>query len=151
MIKDKIKTDQLQALKNKDSARVNILRYILSKIQNQEINTQKELTEEEGINTLRKIAKELKESLEAAQNANRQELVNQAEAELEIVSAYLPKELSEEELKKEIEKLISQNQELYNKNPKAIMGICIKALKSKADSSRIISIINSLSPVLPAS
>lgn len=143
MIKDKIKTDQLQALKNKDSARVNILRYILSKIQNQEINTQKELTEEEGINTLRKIAKELKESLEAAQKANRQELVNQAKAELEIVSAYLPKELSDEELKKEVEKVISQNQELYNKNPKAIMGVCIKSLKSKADSSRIINILNS--------
>ena len=144
MIKDKIKTDQLQALKNNDTARVTILRYILSKIQNQEIDKQKELTEEEGVNTLRKIAKELKESLDAAEKAGRQDLVNQAKAELEIVSSYLPKELSDDQLKKEVEKLIIQNQELYDKNPKAIMGICIKALKSKADSSRIINILNSL-------
>ena len=104
MIKVKIKTDQLQALKNNDTARVNILRYILSKIQNQEINKQKELMEEEVVDILRKVAKELK---------------------------------------KEVDKLIIQNQVLYDKNPKAIMGICIKALKSKADSSRIIAILNS--------
>ncbi len=144
MIKDKIKTDQLQALKNHDAARVNILRYILSKIQNQEINKQKGLTEEEEVNTLRKIVKELKETLDAAEKAGRQELADQAKKELAIVSAYLPKELSDEELKKEVEKLIIQNQELYDKNPKAIMGVCIKALKSKADSSRIISILNLL-------
>lgn len=143
MIKDKIKTDQLQALKNQDTARVNILRYILSKIQTLEINKQKELTEEEGVETLRKIAKELKESLVAAEKADRQELVDQAKNELEIVSGYLPEELSDDQLKKEVEKLISQNQELYDKNPKAIMGICIKSLKSKADSSRIIAILNS--------
>jgi len=145
MIKDKIKADQLQALKNKDTARVNILRYILSKIQNQEINKQKELTEEEKINTLFKIAKELKESLEAAQKAGRQELINQARTELEIVSAYLPKELTDdEELKKEIKNLIAQNQDLYDKNPKAIIGVCVKTLKFKASSSRIITILNSL-------
>lgn len=144
MIKDKIKTDQLQALKNNDTACVNILRYILSKIQNKEIDKQKELTEEEGVDTLRKIAKELQEALSAAEKAGRQELVKQAKAELEIVSGYLPKELSDDQLKKEVEKLITQNQELYDKNPKSLMGICIKALKSKADSSRIIAILNSL-------
>ncbi len=143
MIKDKIKTDQLQALKNNDKARVNILRYILSKIQTLEINKQKELTEEEGQDALRKVAKELKESLEAAQKASRPDLAGQAEQELEIVSSYLPKELSDEELKKEVEKLIAENQEIYDKNPKSLMGICIKALKSKADSSRIVAILNS--------
>ena len=145
MIKDKIKTAQLQALKNKDQARVNILRYILSKIQNQEINTQKTPTEQEEIDIIRKISKELKESLEAAEKANRQDLINQAKLELDIVSSYLPKELTDDQLKKEVEKLIVQNQELYNKNPKAIMGVCIRTLKSKADSSRIIAILNSKS------
>ncbi len=143
MIKDKIKSDQLQALKNKDSARVNILRYILSKIQNQEINVQKELTEEEEIDVLQKIKKELRESLEAAEKTGRKDLIAQAKNELEIVSTYLPEELTEEELKAEVKKLIAQNQDLYDKNPKALIGICIKTLKSKADSSRIISILNS--------
>ena len=134
----------MSALKNSDPARVNILRYILSKIQTQEINTQKTLTEDEEMNILRKIARELKESLDAAEKAGRQELINQAKSELEIVTSYLPKELSDDDLKKEVTRIIAENQELYNKNPKAIMGVCIKQLKSKADSSRIIAVINSL-------
>jgi uncharacterized protein YqeY len=145
MIKDQIKKDQLQALKNKDQARVNILRYILSKIQNQEIATQKNLTENEEIAVLQKIKKELNESLASGEKAGRQELISQAKAELAVVSSYLPPELSDEQLKKEIEKLIAQNQELYQKNPKALIGLCIKSLKNVADSSRIIAILNSLS------
>ena len=145
MIKDQIKKDQLQALKNKDQARVNILRYILSKIQNQEIATQKNLTENEEIAVLQKIKKELNESLASGEKAGRQELISQAKAELAVVSSYLPPELSDEQLKKEIEKLIAQNQELYQKNPKALIGLCIKSLKNVADSSRIIAVLNSLS------
>ena len=145
MIKDQIKRDQLQALKNKDQARVNILRYILSKIQNKEIETQKALIESEEIAVLQKIKKELNESLASGEKAGRQELITQAKTELAVVSSYLPPELSEEQLKKEVEKLIAQNQELYQKNPKALIGLCIKNLKNVADSSRIIAVLNSLS------
>jgi len=132
------------ALKDGDQARLNILRYILAKIQNQEIAKQKELNDEETTAVLQKQVKELKETLEAAEKANRAELIAQAKTELAIVGDYLPKQLSDEELKKEVEKIVSENQELYQKNPKAVIGTCMKQLKSKADSQRIINIINSL-------
>ena len=142
MIKQTIKQDQLAALKTGDQARLNILRYILAKIQNQEIAKQKELNDEETTAVLQKQVKELKETLEAAEKANRAELIAQAKTELAIVGDYLPKQLSDEELKKEVEKIVSENQELYKKNVKAIIGVCMKQLKSKADSSRIISLLN---------
>ena len=144
MIKQTIKQDQVAALKAGDQARLNILRYILAKIQNQEIAKQKELNDEETTAVLQKQVKELKETLEAAEKANRAELIAQAKTELAIVGGYLPKQLSDEELKKEVEKIVSENQELYQKNPKAVIGTCMKQLKSKADSQRIINIINSL-------
>jgi len=144
MIKQTIKQDQLTALKTGDQARLNILRYILAKIQNQEIAKQKELSDEETIAILQKQVKELKETLEAAEKAIRPELIAQAKTELAIVGGYLPKQLSDEELKKEVDKIVSENQELYQKNPKAVIGICMRQLKSKADSSRIINILNSL-------
>ena len=130
-------------MKTGDQARLNILRYILAKIQNQEIAKQKELTDEEVITVLQKQVKELKESLQAAEKAGRQELVVQSKSELKIVSAYLPQQFSDEQLKKEVEKIIAQNQELYQKNPKAIIGICVKQLKSRTDTQKIINIINS--------
>lgn len=142
MIKQTIKQDQVAALKDGDQARLNILRYILAKIQNQEIAKQKELNDEETTAVLQKQVKELKETLEAAEKANRAELIAQAKTELAIVGGYLPKQLSDEELKKEVEKIVSENQELYQKNPKAIIGTCMRQLKSKADSSRIISLLN---------
>ena len=144
MTKNRLKQDQIAALKTGDQARLNILRYILAKIQNQEIAKQKELTDEEINQVLQKQVQELNESLEAAKKAGREELIQQAKTELKIVSFYLPKQLSDEELKKEIETIIKNNQELYQKNPKAIIGICICQLQSKADSKRIINIINTL-------
>ena len=144
MIKAKIKQDQIQALKAGDRTKLNILRYILAKIQNQEISKQKELTDEQTIEVLQKQVKEIKETLEAAEKAGRPEMVNQSKTELEIVSAYLPKQLSDEELKKEIKKIIAGNQALCQKNPKAIIGLCVKQLKFKAETSRIITVINLL-------
>jgi uncharacterized protein YqeY len=64
-------------------------------------------------------------------------LVDSNKKQLSIVSEYLPAEISDEELKSEIEKIIKDNQSLYDNNPKAIIGICMKLLKSKAGPSRI--------------
>lgn len=142
MLKQKLQQEQINALKAKESVKVNILRYILSKIKNKEIEKKEELTDEEIIIIIKKIVKELKESIEAFKKGKREDLVKESEKQLEIVSLYLPKELSDEQIKEEIEKIIAQNKELYDKNPKAIIGICMKNLRSKADSERIMKILN---------
>lgn len=141
MLKQKLQEEQITALKSKDSQKLSVLRFILAQIKNKEIEKKGELTDEEIILVIKKIAKELKESIEAFKKGGREDLVKENEKQLEIVSSYLPKELSDEELKKEVEKIISQNQDLFNKNPKAIIGVCMKTLRSKADSSRIMKIL----------
>ncbi|OGK25292.1 hypothetical protein A3A46_03760 [Candidatus Roizmanbacteria bacterium RIFCSPLOWO2_01_FULL_37_13] len=156
MIKEKIISDQMAALKSHDQQRLSILRYILAQIKNKEIDKKpsntaasrekSDLTEEETISVLRKIAKELHESIEAAKLGKRDDLVLENQKQLEVVTAYLPKELSDEELKKEIEKIIEKNKELYDKNPKAVIGVCVKALKSKVDPARIVKILQSYKP-----
>lgn len=142
MLKQKLQQEQINALKAKESVKVNILRYILSKIKNKEIEKKEELTDEEIIIIIKKIVKELKESIEAFKKGKREDLVKESEKQLEIASLYLPKELSDEQIKEEIEKIIAQNKDLYDKNPKAIIGICMKNLRSKADSERIMKILS---------
>jgi len=144
MIKQTLKQDMIAAMKSQDHARLDILRYILAKIQNLEINKQKETTDDEVMAIMQKQIKELKETLEAAEKASRHDLADKAKSEITIVNAYLPKQLSDEELKKAVEKIIADNQELYQKNAKAIIGVAVRALKGKANSQRIISVINSL-------
>jgi hypothetical protein len=142
MLKQKLQEDQIIALKSGDHDKLNIIRFIISQIKNKEIEKRSELSDDEVILVLKKIAKELNESISAFEKGNRQDLVEENKKQLTIISQYLPQEISDEELKNEIKRIIQENQDLYQKNPKAIIGICIKQLKSKADSSRIIKILS---------
>ncbi|MDH7476021.1 MAG: GatB/YqeY domain-containing protein [Microgenomates group bacterium] len=144
MLTQKIQIEQIKALKSGDKPKLATLRYILAQLQNKRIAKQAELTKDEEIAVLKKIAKELKESIDSFEKGKRLDLVDQSKKQLTIVSSYLPPELSDEELKKEIEKIIQTNQEIYQKNRQAIIGIVMKQLKSKADSLRIMSILRSI-------
>jgi len=144
MLKNQLKNDLLSALKEKNEKKVSILRVALSKIQNEEINKQRQLTDEEVILILQKLKQELEEEKEAAIKAKREDLETKANEELNIILPYLPKPLSDEELKQEIQKIIEENKDLWQKNPKSLIGICIRALKTKAETKRIIGVINFL-------
>src|SRR3990167_1819711 len=130
MIKQKIIADQISALKNHDQEKLSLLRYILAQIKNKEIDKipsdpkgKSDLTDEEVVSVLRKITKELNESIEAYKKGNRQDLVKENQKQLEILSVYLPKELSDEDLKKEVEKIIQANIQVSQANPKTIFGL----------------------------
>lgn len=144
MLRQKIVADQIQALKNHDQEKLSTLRYILAQIKNKEIDEKSDLNDQEVISILRKISKELNESIEAFKKGGRDDLISGSQKQLQLVLTYLPKEMSDEELKKEIEKVIAQNQDIYNKNPKAIIGVCVGKLKSKAESSRIVRLLQSI-------
>ncbi len=91
MIVKKIQADQITALKSGQKTRLEVLRYILAQIKNKEIEKKAVLTDEETTKTLQKVAKELKESIDAAKKGNRNELVEGYQKQLVIVEEYLPK------------------------------------------------------------
>lgn len=151
MLRKKIVDDQIAALKKHDQEKLSFLSYILAQIKYKEIEKSPsgggELNDEETITVLRRIAKELHESIEAFRKGKRADLVSVYQKQLDIVSTYLPKEMSDADLKKEIEKVIAE----YNKNlpagrqdPKALIGICVSKLKSKSESSRIVRLLQSM-------
>lgn len=141
MLRQKLQEDQIQALKTKNQEKLEVLRFLISAIKNKEIEKKSELNDEEIILVIKKIVKEIKESIEAFAKGKRSDLVEKNKKQLEILSQYLPQELTDEQLKKEIEKIIEENKNIYQQNPKAIIGVCMKALKTKADSSRILKIL----------
>ncbi len=141
MLRQKLQQDQITALKNKDQEKLDVLRFLISKIKNQEIDLKKDLNDEEIILIIKKNIKELNESIQAFKKGNRQDLVEKNQKQLSILTQYLPAELTDDQLKQEIEKIINTNQELFQKNKKAIIGIAMKNLKTKADSSRIMKIL----------
>lgn len=144
MIQQKMQADQLAVLKSGDKAKLEVLRYILAHIKNKEIEKKAPPTDEEVVAIIRKEAKKLQESIDAFKKGGRNDLVRQNEAQLAIVSTYLPEEISDDQLKKEIERVMEQNKTIYEQNPKALMGICVKELRTKADPQRIVATLNQM-------
>ncbi|MDA1316627.1 MAG: GatB/YqeY domain-containing protein [bacterium] len=137
MIKQSIQSELITAMKAKDTEKTQTLRYILAQIKNKEIEKRTELTDEEVTDTLRKEAKKLQESIDSFTAGGRSDLGDESQVQLDILSTYLPKELGDEELAAKVQIIIDANNELFQKNPVALIGLCIKELKSEADSSRI--------------
>lgn len=144
MIKQSILSDQIAAMKAHDTDKLQTLRYILAQIKNKEIEKREDLTNEEVIEVLRRENKKLQEAAESFKAGGREDLAAENAAQAEIIAVYLPKELSDDELKAKIQEIISQNEEMFKKNPNAMIGMCISRLKSEADSSRIAQIVRSL-------
>lgn len=144
MIKQQLQADQIAAMKAKDSVTLQTLRYILAQIKNIEIDKKVELSDEEVINTLRKEVKKLQDSIDSFKKAGREDLATEYQGQKDIIASYLPQELSDEELKSEIQKIVDANKDLFDKNPNALIGICVKELKSKADAGRISATVRSL-------
>jgi len=147
MLRQKLQDDQIIALKSGDKTKLEILRFILAQIKNKEIDKNPpvggELNDEETLVVIKKVTKELKESIEAFEKGGRKDLSDDSKKQLEIISVYLPAEISDEELHGEIEKVIKENQAVFDKNKKSIIGICMKQLKSKADPGRIMKVLSS--------
>jgi len=141
MLRHKLQDDQLSALKSGNKEVLEILRFVISKVKNQEIEKKQELSDEETLIVLKKIVRELNESKVAAEKGDRKDLVDQNLKQIEILSKYLPKELTDEELEIEIQTVLDKNKELFVSNKKAVIGICMKELRSKADGTRIMALL----------
>ena len=137
MLRQKLQDDSILALKAGNKTRLSVLRFILAQVKNKEIDKQSELNDEETMVVLRKVIKELKESVEAFEKGGRIELLEDSKKQLEIALVYLPAEIGDDELKKKIERVIKENQAVFDNNQKVIIGLCMKELKSKADPGRI--------------
>lgn len=141
MLRQKLQDDQLKALKSGNKEVLEILRFAISKLKNLEIEKKTELNDEETVVVLKKVVRELNESKDAAVKAGRQDLIEQNEKQIAIIAPYLPKELSDEDLEKEIQTVLEKNKELFESNKKAIIGICMRELRSKADGTRIMKLL----------
>lgn len=141
MLKQKLQVDQIEAMKAKNQVKLDTIRYIVSQIKNKEINTQKELGDNEIIGIMQKIKKELNESISSFQKGGRPDLVEEYQKQLDILLTYLPAEMSDAELENEIKAIIEKNRAAYEAKPVSIIGICVRELKGKVDPSRITPIV----------
>ncbi len=137
---EKITKDLTEAMKNKDSFKLSVLRMLKSSLKNEEINKKAPLTDEEVLAVIKKQVKMRKDSKEEYISYNREDLASSLEEEIKILSAYLPAELSEEELNLIIDNVIAELK------PEGIkqMGMVIKAVGEKCGVSADMKVVSTL-------
>ena len=116
-----------EALKQKDTIRLSLYRMLLAAIKNKEVEKIRPLTEDEFIAVIKTSVKQHMESIESFKKGNRQDLVDKEEKELAILKEFMPSQLSEEEIAKEIDEAIVALQVQSQKE----MGKVIKFILEK--------------------
>lgn len=101
LLKERLTEDMKQAMRDREAGkfRLSVIRMVLSSIKNVEINERRELTQEDLLAILSKEVKMRRDSLEEFQKAGRQDLAEPAQAEIDILVAYLPTQLTEQEIR----------------------------------------------------
>ena len=94
---DTIKSDMYTAMKSGEKKTADTLRTLLAKLKDQQINTGKELSDQEGLNVIKTLVKQRRESIEIFEKANRPDLAEQEKIELNILVSYLPQMMTEDE------------------------------------------------------
>ena len=132
------------AMKAQDKLRTETLRSIRSGIiEFKKSGIDREMNSDDELKLLNKLVKSRKESIELYTRANRNDLVEQEQKELEIILEFLPKQLTDEEIRATIKKIIEDQQATQNDFGK-IMGLSMKALSGKADGNKVQAILKEL-------
>ncbi|WP_339903925.1 GatB/YqeY domain-containing protein [uncultured Cyclobacterium sp.] len=145
-LKTDIEKEIKQAMLAKQKDRLRGLRAIKSLIMLEETKTSNDagLTDAEELQILTKAAKQRRDSIEIFEKQGRKDLASLEITELEVISEFLPKQLSEEELTAELEAIISATGASGPKDMGKVMGMATKKLAGKADGKAISQKVKSL-------
>lgn len=141
MLHEKLRNDMREAMKEKDSVRLNTLRLTLTDCTNALVEKKKKPTEmlgdDETVKVLKRLVKQRKESAVQYRNAGQEERASVEDTERTVLEEYLPTEISEEE----VQKIVTQKKEELGVSEKKDIGLLIKTvmkdLQGEADGSLV--------------
>ena len=125
------------SMRAKDMATVTVLRGLQAAIKQIEIDERIELDESRVLTVIEKQIKQRKESIKAYEGANRQDLASKEQAELEIISQFLPAAMTEEELDSMIAQTISAQQATSIKDMGKVMNSLRPIIAGRADPAQV--------------
>lgn len=130
---EKLDQEMVQAAKAQDKERLSALRLIKNALHNKEIDLHRELEAAEFLQALAAMSKQRNDSIEQFRNGGRQDLVEKETRELQVIQEFLPSQLSEEEVSREIEAAIAEAGATGIRDMGKVMKILMPKLTGKAD------------------
>lgn len=125
--------DMKQAMKDKNKQKLSVIRMLKASLQNEAIKQGRELNEEEELTVLVREMKQRKDSLQEFEKAGRDDLVAGLQDEIAVLTPYLPKQLTEEELHEIVAQTISEIGAASKADMGKVMGALMPKVKGKAD------------------
>lgn len=134
---DKLKEDMIAAMKDKDKERLTTIRQIKASIDQEHIDKKKEINDELIIEVASKQVKLLNDSIKEFEKGNRNDLIEKAQKELEIIKEYLPEPLAEEEVDQLLEKVFQKLKPKSMRDMGMVMNEITPKVKGRYDMSKI--------------
>ncbi|MEO9032495.1 MAG: GatB/YqeY domain-containing protein [Ginsengibacter sp.] len=145
-LEEKVMTQLKTAMLAKDEKSLRSLRAIKAAIINLKTSEgfSGEIKEDDEIKLLQKLVKQRKESLEIYEKQNRNDLASTEREEIEVIDKFLPKQMSDQELRGVIAKIINETGAASQADMGKVMGIANKQLGGKADGKAIAAIVKEI-------
>lgn len=143
-IKAQLTSDLKDAMRERDDRRRDVLRFTLAALQNAEIAAREELDEPAAMAVLAKEAKQRRDSIEEFRKADRQDLVTKEEAELAVLSPYLPEQLSREEIAQAAREAIQEAGASGPQEMGKVMAVLMPRLRGRADGRQVNEVVQDL-------
>ena len=144
-LKMRLNDELKDAMRSGDVTRRSTIRFVLSAIHNEEIAKRTDELDDEGILVvLSRQAQQRRDSIEAFEKADRQDLVDQEKAELEIILPYLPQQLSADEISELVGQAISEIEAAGPGDMGKVMSQVMPKVKGRAEGRQVSSIVSEL-------
>lgn len=132
-LRETIDTDIKNALKSGAKDRLSALRMLSAALKNKQIDKRRQLTEEEIVETVRSLIKQRRDSIELFARGGRQDLVDKETAEVGVLEAYLPQQLSPEELEIIVRDAVAKTGAQGAKDMGKVMKAILPMIGGRAD------------------
>ncbi|MDP2919515.1 MAG: GatB/YqeY domain-containing protein [Dehalococcoidia bacterium] len=143
-LKEKLNTDLRQALKSRETTKRDVIRLVLSAINNAEIAKQAKLSDSDILGVFQKEIRQRQESITAFKQGNRPDLQAKEEAEMAILQTYMPRQLSRDEIVAAAKRIIEETGARGPADKGKVMPKLITELKGKADGREINAVVTEL-------
>ena len=143
-IKENLDEDLKSAMRDRDELRRSVLRVVRSEIHNEEINLRRELDEEGILGVISSQVKRHRESISEFRKGNRDDLVGREEEELNVLLAYMPKQLEQHEILVLAREAVNASGAQGPGDKGKVMGRLMPQVKGKADGNIVNSIVTEI-------
>lgn len=143
-LKEKLAEDLKDAMRSRDESRKTAIRMLLTAIKNAEVSAIRRFDDAEVLGVIAKQVKQRRESIEEFKKAGRQDLVDKEMAEMRVLEAYLPAQMSRDEIVAEAQKVIAELGARGPQDKGKVMGAIMPRLSGRAEGRLVNDVVTEL-------